>query len=143
MVQVFYTFNKFLKIFCKIFSWLLIKFLFSYLPPPHWFSSLSDDGVTFVFCSSQDVIKSKILNEKSKIRRLHLVYCIVLLKNLVNLSEQHLQGSPIFVRLVAHNCKLRKNRTSLQMFSCKFYETFQNNFLISSTSGRLLLKKFD
>lgn len=47
---------------------------------------------------------------------MHLIYCIALLKNLVNLTEQRLQGNPVFVRLLAHTGSFRKNRTSLQMF---------------------------
>ena len=109
--------KKFLKIFWKIFSWLLIKVLFSYLDPPHWFSFLSDNGVTFVFCCSEDVIKSKILNERSKRRCLCLVYCIALLKHLVKLTEQHLQGSPIVVKLLAHTCSFRKIRHHYRCFS--------------------------
>ena len=133
-----HLYNKFLKIFWKIFSRLPIKFSFSYLAPPHWFSFFSgdgvtfsffsDNGVTFVFCCSEDVIKSKILNEKSKSRRLPLIYCIALLKNLVKLTEQHLQGSLIFVKLLAHTCNFRKNSTSLNMFFVSFTKLSRTAF---------------
>ena len=53
---------------------------------------------------------------KKESRFMHLIYCIALLKNLVNLTEQRLQGNPVFVKLLAHTGSFRKNSTSLQMF---------------------------
>lgn len=53
---------------------------------------------------------------KKESRFMHLIYCIALLKNLVNLTEQRPQGNPVFVKLLAHTGSFRKNSTSLQMF---------------------------
>ena len=44
----------------------------------------------------------------------------VALKSFVNFTREHLQWSPIFIFL--------KNRTPWWVFSCEFYEIFQNNY---------------
>ena len=136
--------NKFLKIFWKTFLWILIKFSFSYLALPHWFSFFSDDMVTYVFCCSEDVIKSKILKWKKQkqMSTAGIRYSSSAKKKKKKKeAEQNLHESAIFVKLLAHTCNLRKNRTLLQMFCLWVLQSFSENVLIYSTSRLPLLKK--
>ena len=134
--------NKFLKIFRKTFLWILIKFSFSYLALPHWFSFFSDDMVTYVFCCSEDVIKSKILKcKKQKRMSTAGIRYSSSAKKKKKKAEQNLQESAIFVKLLAHTCNLRKIRTLLQMFCLWVLQSFSENVLIYSTSRLPLLKK--